>query len=234
MEDDRNAALWNHMQSKDLASFDRNRFRLEYVVRRMRRLVKGGAPKLLNIGVGSGYMERYAASQGFEVMGLDPTPEAIVGLKSAGIGGEIGFMQNMPFDDNTFDCVIASEVMEHLQQDVSDAGLAEIARVLKPGGIFMGTVPYDENIAQYEVYCTKCDEYFHPWGHVRSFDESVMRRELAPHFNVREVKRAVFSDFRSTNPKRLAKSWARWLLSRFEKNISLPNLFFYGTVKKSG
>lgn len=45
----------------------------------------------------------------------------------------------MPYPDNTFDAVILSEVLEHLQDDV--AGLREAHRVLKPGGVVAITVP---------------------------------------------------------------------------------------------
>ncbi|HRF97201.1 MAG TPA: methyltransferase domain-containing protein, partial [Aggregatilineales bacterium] len=45
----------------------------------------------------------------------------------------------LPYPDNTFDAVILSEVLEHLDDDV--AGLKEAYRVLKPGGVVVITVP---------------------------------------------------------------------------------------------
>jgi SAM-dependent methyltransferase len=45
----------------------------------------------------------------------------------------------MPYPDNTFDAVILSEILEHLDDDV--AGLKEVYRVLKPGGVVAITVP---------------------------------------------------------------------------------------------
>ena len=45
----------------------------------------------------------------------------------------------LPYPDNTFDAVILSEILEHIDDDV--AGLKEIYRVLKPGGVVAITVP---------------------------------------------------------------------------------------------
>ena len=45
----------------------------------------------------------------------------------------------LPYPDNTFDAVILSEVLEHLEDDL--AGLREAYRVLKPGGVAVATVP---------------------------------------------------------------------------------------------
>ncbi len=45
----------------------------------------------------------------------------------------------LPYPDNTFDAVIASEILEHLDDDL--AGLRELYRVLKPGGVIAVTVP---------------------------------------------------------------------------------------------
>ncbi|BAO55731.1 class I SAM-dependent methyltransferase [Nonlabens marinus] len=47
---------------------------------------------------------------------------------------------NMPFEDNSYDCALGTEVLEHCPSP--EIILNEVCRVLKPGGLFMGTVPF--------------------------------------------------------------------------------------------
>jgi SAM-dependent methyltransferase len=72
---------------------------------------------------------------------------------------------SLPFDDASFDHVIASEVLEHIPDD-TDA-MAEIARVTKPGGTITVTVPR----AGQEVVCWLLSSDYHntPGGHVRIY-----------------------------------------------------------------
>ena len=55
------------------------------------------------------------------------------------VGALRGDATKLPFADNTFDRVITSEVLEHIQDDVS--AIAELARVVRPGGTLACTVP---------------------------------------------------------------------------------------------
>ena len=82
----------------------------------------------------------------------------------------------LPFPDDTFDHVIASEVLEHVSDD--QQALREVFRVLKPGGTLAATVPswLPENICW-----LLSDEYhapFVPGGHVRIFSENELRKRM--------------------------------------------------------
>ena len=82
----------------------------------------------------------------------------------------------LPFADESFDRIIASEVMEHVPDD--DAALAEFIRVLRPGGTIAITVPAEFP----ERVCWRLsDEYYAPkseGGHVRIYSESELRRKI--------------------------------------------------------
>jgi SAM-dependent methyltransferase len=58
-------------------------------------------------------------------------------------------LERLPFPDASFDLVLTSDVMEHVRNDV--AAHREIARVLRPGGHYIFTVPYDEAAARTRV-----------------------------------------------------------------------------------
>jgi SAM-dependent methyltransferase len=82
----------------------------------------------------------------------------------------------LPFADATFDRVIASEVLEHIDDDA--AALAELARVLKPGGTMAVTVPA---WLPERVCWALADEYHAPavpGGHVRIYREAELRAKL--------------------------------------------------------
>lgn len=63
------------------------------------------------------------------------------GLNYEGVKADVLWDGNiMPFDNERFDVVISTEVLEHVPD--SDKYLAEVKRILKPGGIFFFTVPF--------------------------------------------------------------------------------------------
>ena len=73
------------------------------------------------------------------VAGVDPE-EGIYGNPFLDEARQIALSDNkIPYDDNTFDIVFSDNVMEHIQQP--GIVLAEIIRVLKPGGVFLSKTP---------------------------------------------------------------------------------------------
>jgi SAM-dependent methyltransferase len=73
-------------------------------------------------------------------LGLDYSPEALRFCREKGFTRVCNAdIRVLPFADDTFDLVLATDVIEHIQDDAS--ALNEIARVLKPGGLALITVP---------------------------------------------------------------------------------------------
>lgn len=87
-----------------------------------------------------------------------------------------GDATRLPFADGTFDRIIASEVLEHIPDD--RAALAELVRVLRPGGTLAVTVPsFLPEVACWQL----SDEYHAPkaeGGHVRIYTQVVLRQRL--------------------------------------------------------
>jgi SAM-dependent methyltransferase len=97
-----------------------------------------GSRRILDIGAGDGQISRLAAGlTGVEkVIALDPTWNQI--RVAAARGGAAGFVRagadRLPFADGSFDAAVACLVFEHI--DAVDEAIAEVARVLEPGGRF--------------------------------------------------------------------------------------------------
>ena len=109
--------------------------------------------RVLDVGAGFGRHAFEAARRGGSVVALDyavdevaQTRATVGAMVDAGeitvddfAGGLRGDATRLPFADDSFDVVITSEVLEHIQDDV--AAIAEMTRVLAPGGVFAATVP---------------------------------------------------------------------------------------------
>lgn len=97
-----------------------------------------GARRVLDVGCGDGQVSRLvqATDPAAVVIGIDPTWNQI--SVAAQRGGATGFARafadELPFPDATFDAVVACLVFEHI--DEVDQAIAEVARVLQPGGRF--------------------------------------------------------------------------------------------------
>jgi SAM-dependent methyltransferase len=97
-----------------------------------------GATRVLDVGTGDGQIARLAVRDGARlVAGVDPTSAQIT-VAHARAGGAVyarAGASALPFATATFDAVVACLVFEHIR-DV-DAAIAEVSRVLEPGGRFL-------------------------------------------------------------------------------------------------
>jgi SAM-dependent methyltransferase len=96
-----------------------------------------GADRVLDVGCGDGQVSRLAASLGASlVVGIDPTWNQVKVAHERGGGPHVARAgaSQLPFADGSFDAVVACLVFEHIRE--VDAAIAEVARVLVPGGRF--------------------------------------------------------------------------------------------------
>src|SRR5688572_1932687 len=100
--------------------------------------------RVLDIGCGTGTLvvQVKRLHPGADVVGLDPDPKALARAKRkvdrAGLSIQFdqGFSDRLPYPDQSFDRVLSSFMLHHLEGDVKQTTLREVRRVLKPGGSF--------------------------------------------------------------------------------------------------
>ncbi len=102
--------------------------------------------RALDIGCGVGRHALAFARAGFETHAIDLSEAGLAQLQeSANAGGlniatHLAPMTELPFESGTFDYVLSFNVIYHGDPTVVQKAVSEIARVLKPGGIYQGTM----------------------------------------------------------------------------------------------
>ncbi len=146
--------------------------------------------RLLDLGAGAGRHAFEAMRRGAVVTALDADEAEVKDVswmmkglsyeddQVAGRGGAgtalVGNALSLPFADGTFDRIIAAEVLEHIPGD--RPAIAELARVLRPGGTMAVTVPrWWPELVTWAI----SDEYHdRPGGHIRIYRRSVLESRV--------------------------------------------------------
>jgi SAM-dependent methyltransferase len=219
--------IWEHFQTRQVESFDHARGRYRAMASEARRRFGRDGGSVLNIGVGPGVLERLLLSRGWRVSALDPSAATIERLAALPIDARCEYGQAMTFADASFDVVVGSEVLEHIVPDVRALVLAEVSRVLVPGGWFVGSVPYRETLVDQQVVCPDCSKVFHRWGHVSSYDTPELQQELGRIFVEVSCRRRSLVDWGSVrSPMQLVRATAQYVLGRMGETIANPSIVF--------
>jgi len=218
--------LWHHFQLRQTEVFDLSYPRLRFFAGSCRR-----GEHVLNVGIGNGFLERQLLLRGIQVRTLDPSRAALrQARRSLGTGfqGKQGYLEAIPYSDGEFDRVICTEVFEHLHPEQFRVSLGEIWRILKAGGILIGSVPYREKLAESWTVCPRCEHSFHRWGHRQGeFDRARMTGMLrAAGFGVGRCYPRTFVDYRRTGLRPFFRALFRRLLGLMGEAIVGPSLVF--------
>lgn len=119
-----------------------NPWRVGYAIKVLKRLnLDPNGKTALEIGSGGGILTEEICKMGFTTTGIEPAEESVhtarhhAKAEGLNITYEKGTGEQLPYDDQTFDCVFCCDVLEHVQ-DLPKV-ISEISRVLKPSGVFI-------------------------------------------------------------------------------------------------
>jgi 2-polyprenyl-6-hydroxyphenyl methylase/3-demethylubiquinone-9 3-methyltransferase len=142
-----------------------------YVVATLRNAGAISGSRVLDVGSGGGFLAATLADAEYEVVGVDPAIPAVRDAAdhvTASFAIAVG--ESLPFADGSFDSVVCSEVLEHVEDP--DAVIAEASRVLRPGGVFVFSLPNRTllsrlvliDIAQHNRFTRVLPKHLHDWN----------------------------------------------------------------------
>ncbi|MEL6838989.1 MAG: bifunctional 2-polyprenyl-6-hydroxyphenol methylase/3-demethylubiquinol 3-O-methyltransferase UbiG [Pseudomonadota bacterium] len=105
------------------------------------KAIEWGGKDVLDLGCAGGFMAEALHDRGAKVTGIDPARDAIAAARAhaatsnCDITYDVGVGEALPYDDAAFDAVVCVDVLEHVS-DLTQV-IAEIARVLRPGGLLL-------------------------------------------------------------------------------------------------
>ena len=132
--------------------------------------VKPGC-RVLDLGSGSGWVARKLGPKKVQIVSVDLARKNLARIKEGLVQGSADFVladaYHLPFRNGSFDLIVASEILEHLDSAVE--ALHEVRRILLPGGKIIASTPYKEKIRYY--LCIHCNKKTPANAHLHSFDE---------------------------------------------------------------
>ncbi len=154
--------------------------RLEAVLGPLVASSRTGSRHALDAGCGDGAFLAFLHRLGLRVSGLELAEAAATRARRRCPDADVrvgSLEEPLPFDDESFDAVWCTEVLEHLFN--VHGALGELNRVLKPGGLLMVTTPYHGLVKNLLITAWAFDGHYNPdLSHIRFFTRRTLDRSL--------------------------------------------------------
>lgn len=141
------------------------------------------ASTLLEIGAGHGVSGRRFADEGFAVTCVDLSPALVAHCRAKGLDARVMDFADLAFEDASFDAVFGMNCLLHVPRADLAGVLAEVRRVLVPGGLFYwGQYGGRDHEGVWET------DRYEPKRFFSFFTADRIRRVAAEHFTVVDVR----------------------------------------------
>ncbi len=122
----------------------------DFISRRLDEIFESFAPhrksnRLLDVGCGAGSLLEAARRAGWDAEGTEVSRPAVEHVRAEGFKVFHGELAEANYPEGHFDVVTASEIIEHVPEPLPM--LKEIARILRPGGLFWATTPHGRGLS---------------------------------------------------------------------------------------
>ncbi len=195
MQDHIDKTFWNYYETKQKHYFSANIPELNIVIKEVTKYFKKSKAKILDVGCGSGYLIKELFKKGYECYGMDYATKNINQLQkefdkeNLFIIVKEGNATNILFPSESFDCIIFSELLEHLSTDDYNLAMKEAYRCLENKGILIITTPNSEDLSKGIIFCPYCHKTFHRVLHKQSFNKEKLKQILKSHnFNIKKIR----------------------------------------------
>jgi len=129
--------FWDESQFGRLKKMDSAYFTAE--IKRTNKVLSKGS-KVLEIGFGNGEFLTYARNNNWDICGTEVN-KALVEIANKCCFNAILSEDISRFEDNTYDLIVAFDVLEHIPQEILPNLILDISRVLKNDGVFLARFP---------------------------------------------------------------------------------------------
>ncbi len=198
----------------------------KYIAHFLRGRLNITGKTILDIGCGSGHLLRQLRDLGGICYGIEISEKSIQDseeINTTNITVKKATAREIPFPNNQFDIVFATDVMEHILDEDVRKIMLEIQRVIKRDGHLVVLVPYEtvEYFRNSQGICPECGAIFNRNQHVRRFDVGTLRS----FFEAYGFKAEFIESINSDTVRLTTKRWLARFSRKFRGLPTVPPAF---------
>jgi ubiquinone/menaquinone biosynthesis C-methylase UbiE len=164
--------------SKYYETFDWTNFKnADDCLSNLAALIPSDTRTIIDVGCGNGLITN-KLSEKYDILGVDRSKAALKMVTCKKLEADCS---SLPVEDRSYDLVLSSELLEHLDDDTYQATIREFQRISKK--YILISVPFEESLSKGMIQCPECKLLFHRSYHQRRFSVELIQKDF-PGFSV--------------------------------------------------